>query len=243
MVDLRAWVTGTAAVIVFLSGQADARAQLFRGPAATPRIPPKPVGKLPITTDDLPADIREAVRKVLAAPTMTASGPVDEFETRPRTYDWLMMHPDRASVAWQRLNIPCATVREIEPGHFSYSDETGTNVRWKLIWLGQQGRVWFAEGHVKPNTMLPLVPVKAVAVLRHDLPSEPDEVGKIRQQVDLFMYTDSRAAAMVAKMIGPTAPKMAEQGAQQVGMFFSVLARYLDRHPDQVERLLAVPGK
>jgi hypothetical protein len=242
MADLRAWVAGAAGLVAVLATGGDARAQLFRREPPPAKGAVRTLGKLPVGTDELPADVQESVRKVLQSPTLTASGPADEFEGRPRTYDWLLSHPDRTAAAWARLNVPCAPITEVEPGHYSFCDESGTNVRWRLVWAGLAGRVWYAEGHVKPSSVLPLVPVQAVAVLRHDLPTDPDSVGPIRQQVDLFMHTDSRAAAAIMKVAGPTAPRMAEQGAQQLGMFFSVMSRYLDRHPEDAGRLLTPDG-
>ncbi len=59
----------------------------------------------------------------------------------------------------------------------------------------------------------------------------------------MYLQTDSRAASAVLRMIGPAAPRMAEQGAEQLLLFFSGPARYVYRHPDQLESLLAPRGK
>ena len=44
-------------------------------------------------------------------------------------------------------------------------------------------------------------------------------------------------------MVGPAAPRMAEQGAEQLLLFFSGPARHLYKHPDEVPTLLAPKGK
>jgi len=77
-----------------------------------------------------------------------------------------------------------------------------------------------------------------VAVLRHS--RRADEGGQIFviHEVDVYFQTDSKAAALVARLLGPAAPRMAEQGATQLLMFFSSMAKFLDEHPEQVPKLL-----
>jgi hypothetical protein len=53
----------------------------------------------------------------------------------------------------------------------------------------------------------------------------------------LFLYTDSRAAALVARLMGPQAPRLAEQGLSQLELFFSGPAWYLQQHPDRIGML------
>jgi hypothetical protein len=198
-----------------------------------PRPASAPAVKLPVPLESLP----EAARKVVQQPTLTARAPAEEFTSRPELYRWLLDHPDRTSLAWRRLGVPCMPIEPRHPGEFGYADE-GTDVHWRVVASGPAGRVWFAEGHAKPGPMLPTVPVKMVAVLRHDLPEGDDAPGPVRQEVEVFLLTDSRAAALVAKLLGPAGPRMAEQGASQLLLFFSGIARYCERHPDEVRRLL-----
>jgi hypothetical protein len=67
-----------------------------------------------------------------------------------------------------------------------------------------------------------------------------DEAGRtlVQHRTDMFLYTDSKTAALVARLMGPSAPRMAEQCAGQIEMFFSALAWYLDQHPARAETLL-----
>ena len=57
--------------------------------------------------------------------------------------------------------------------------------------------------------------------------------------VNIYFQTDSRAAATVMRMAGPAAPRMADDGAEQLLFFFSGMARYLEKHPDQTGALLS----
>jgi hypothetical protein len=88
-----------------------------------------------------------------------------------------------------------------------------------------------------------MVPVRAVVVLRHS--DRPDAAGHPRlwHQADVFLQTDSKCACLVTHLLGPSAPRLAEQGAAQLEMFFSALLGYLERHPERAEKLLAPTAK
>ncbi|HEX4591166.1 MAG TPA: hypothetical protein VH120_14605 [Gemmataceae bacterium] len=203
------------------------RTRLF-GPTR-PRLAPVPL-------DILPASFREPIAKIVRDPTLAAHGSAEEFPAGP--YDWLLEHPDRVATAWRRLGIPCVAILPKGDGRFTWVDADGSNVSWVTAYRGQDMHIWYADGQAKPATTLPLIPVRAVAVLRHA--HRADESGQIlvKHEVDVYLQTDSKAAALVSRLIGPAAPRMAEQGATQLLLFFSSLAKYLDERPDQVPTLL-----
>jgi hypothetical protein len=58
-------------------------------------------------------------------------------------------------------------------------------------------------------------------------------------QADVFVQTDSQTAALITKLLGASAPKLAGQCIGQMEMFFSALAWYVDRHPERAETLLS----
>jgi len=88
---------------------------------------------------------------------------------------------------------------------------------------------------------MPLIPVKAVVVLRHTYTEGRADGPRIRHQVDVFVQADSRAATIVTRLFGGTTDRMAEQGAEQMLTFFSALAKHLAERPDRAEKLLAPP--
>jgi len=90
---------------------------------------------------------------------------------------------------------------------------------------------------VKPSPVLPLVPVKAMVVLRYNDGKTSDGVVVVHHQADVVIHTDSKAASAVTKMMGKSGPKLAEQGLGQLQLFYSALSAYLDRHPERVETL------
>jgi hypothetical protein len=181
------------------------------------------------------AELAPPVREKVA--TITAHGPAEEF--RAAGYDWLLDHPDRVALAWRRLGVPCVGIVERGPGSFGWTDGQGSDLTWQVVWRGPQGRVWYAEGQARPGPHLPLVPVKAVAVLR--CRQRRDEAGRllVAHEIDVYLQTDSKAAALVTKLIGPAAPRLAQQGAEQLLYFFAGIARHIEQHPEQTLTLLA----
>jgi hypothetical protein len=190
----------------------------------------------PVPLDVLPANLREPIAKVVRDPTLAAHGPAEEFAAGP--YEWLLDHPDRVATAWRRLGIPCVAIVPKGDDHFAWIDADGSNVGWVTAYRGLNMRIWYAEGQAKPSPTLPLISVRAVAVLRHSRRTDENGQALISHDVDIYVQTDSKAAALVTRLLGPAAPRMAEQGAMQLLMFFSSMAKHLDERPDQVPVLL-----
>jgi hypothetical protein len=190
----------------------------------------------PVPLDILPSNLREPIARIVRDPTISAHAAGEEFAAGP--YDWLLDHPDRVATAWRRIGVPCVGITPKGDGRFAWIDPDGSNVIWTTAYRGETLRIWFAEGQAKPGPTVPLIPVKAVAVLRHTKRADDSGVVLVNHEVDVYLQTDSKAAALVARLFGPAAPRMAEQGATQLLMFFSSMSKYLDEHPDQVPTLL-----
>jgi hypothetical protein len=163
---------------------------------------------------------------------------MDDFAASASIYMWLLDHPDRVSLAWQRLNIAAIEIKEAKDGKFIWRDDQGNEMTWHTVAQSGNGRIWYAEGKIRPGRLLPVVPVKAVAVLRHCRMKDEDGDLVIRQQVEVFLQTDSKTASFAMRLIGPAAPRMAADGADQLLMFFSGIARYVERHPEKAKTLL-----
>jgi hypothetical protein len=192
-----------------------------------------------VPLDELPAAVRESVRRVMQQPSLSASGPAEDFAGRPTLYHWLLDHPDRAAQAWRRLGAPCMEIADRGAGRFGWADQQGSDLSWETIYRSPEMRVWYAQGRVRPGVLLPPLGVRAVVVLRHADYQDAGGKTHIHHQADLFVQTDSKTASLVARLIGPAAPHLTEQCISQLEIFFSALTRYLDRHPEYVEVLLS----
>jgi hypothetical protein len=213
------------------------------GAAAAPPSEPGRFAAMPmlpaeVPLEQLPPGPREAVRRVLERPTLSTPGPVEVFRGKLPLYYWLLDHPDQGVRLWRALGARCMEITAAGDGRFHWSDGQGTDIQWETVFRSPQVRVWYAEGSSKPASLLPAVPMRAVVVLHHDVVRDGDVRPIIRHHADLFLQTDSKTARLIARLLGPSAPRLAEQGVAQMELFFSALVWYFDRHPERAEALL-----
>jgi hypothetical protein len=191
-----------------------------------------------LNVDSFPPEARQRVRAVVEQPTLAAHGPLEIFTCKPDTYRWLMDHPDKTVKLWRRLGAKCMEIQDQGDGRFGWKEGV-SDVHWEVVRDGPHQRVWYAEGLVKPALLIPAVPFKAVLVL--DYMEGKDGSGKpaVRHQMRLILHTDSRAVALAARIMGASAPKMAEEFLGQLQMFYAAMAWYLDQHPDRADKMFA----
>lgn len=187
----------------------------------------------------VPPDYRDRVRAVLERPTLHARGPLETFRCQVAMYHWLLDHPDRAVRGWLKMGAKCARIGDRGNGRFGWKDEQGSDVYWDTVVRGSRQHVWYAEGGVRVGPLLPLIPVRAVVILYIQEGHDATGRAAIRHDGELVVRTDSRAAALVARLMGASAPRTAEQYMGQIQTFFAALAWHLDEHPEKAHTLLA----
>lgn len=183
------------------------------------------------------------VAAVVKAPTLTGRAAELPFRAHPAVYDWLLDRPDRCSVAWRRMSVPCLPLTALADGRFRFADDKGTDVTWRPVGKSADTVVWYATGKVNPGKALPTTPFKAVAVLRcpRTVTDGDDRTASFEPSVTAYVQTDSKTAAAVLRLIGPAAPRLADQAADQLLLFFSGPSRYVLRHPEEADVLFAPP--
>ncbi len=221
---------------------ADPRPLYAPPPSAAQKSPTATPTKQPSLLDFVADRHRDTVSSVIKASTLSAKSAEEEFVAHPAVYDWLLDHPDRASLGWQRMKVPCVDILDKGNGVFHWADEGGSELTWQAVGDVPNGRIWYATGKVKAAALLPMIPVKAVAVLQAPR-GAPNKEGycTFKPVVNVYLQCDSKLANAALRIAGPSAPKMAEEGAGQLLYFFSGVARFLEKHPDQVETVLAPP--
>lgn len=243
-------MTGPAKVLGVLlggtvAGGACAAPPTPAAPAAAPMPAlPNTAGPVRIALSDVVhADYRDAVMRVVNRPTVSTKATAPDLVCTVSMYEWLFDHPDRVSAAWQRLKVPAVPIADAGNGLFSWTDEHGSEVVWRTVGTFADGRVWYATGKVRPGAAAPAVPVKAVAILTHPQKAAKDGVASFSTSVQVFLVSDSKAATVALKLMGPAAPRVAEQGAEQFLEFFNGIANYVQKNPTKADALLAPPRK
>lgn len=245
---LKLLIAGTVTVPLALSSApaADPRPM----PAAPAMPAPMPMTALPNTagavrvnlSEVVHADYRDAITKIVRQPTVSTRATAPDVVCTVSMYEWLFDHPDRVSLAWQRLKVPAVPIADNGNGTFSWTDENGSEVAWRVVGTFPDGLVWYATGKVKAAVATPSVPVKAVAVLTRSQKAAKDGVAAFSTSVQVYLQSDSKAAAVAMRVLGPMAPKIAEQGAEQFLEFFNGIAEYVQKNPTKADALLA-PAK
>jgi len=209
-------------------------------PAAHPNPPGKPAHASPsLPLDQLPAEYQERVRALVDKPTLRTLGPVETFNCQPVQYFWLLDHPDLAVRLWQCLGAKVSGIASQGGGRFTWEDGQGSRVQWDTILHTARHRVWYAEGQVKPGLLLPSVSLHALVVDYHAEGHDGDGRPAMRHQFELILQTDNAAVALAARLLGASAPHVAEQYVGQIEMFYGAMAWYLDENPRQAAAMFA----
>jgi hypothetical protein len=209
-------------------------------PSAGPAMLPNNAGTVRVNLGSvIAAEYRDAVAHVVKSPTVSTKATAPDVVCTVSMYEWLFDHPDRVSLAWQRLKVPAVPITDLGNGQFVWADEHGSQVTWRVVGTFKDGLVWYATGKVKPAAAAPGVPVKAVAVLTRTQKAAKDGVAAFSTTVQVYVHSDSRAAALAMRVLGPASAKVAEQGAEQFLEFFNGIAEYVQKHPAKAETLLA----
>ena len=209
-------------------------------PAPVPMASAGTVGAVRVNLSDVvQPEYRDAVMKVVRQPTIATRATAPDVVCTITMYQWLFDHPDRVAMAWQRLKVPAVPIADAGNGQFAWTDENGSEVVWRTVGTFADGRVWYATGRVKPSVATPAIPVKAVAILTHPQKASKDGVAAFSTSVQLYLQSDSKAAALALRLLGPSAPTVAEQGAEQFLEFFNGIADYVQKNPKKADALLA----
>ena len=76
---------------------------------------------------------------------------------------------------------------------YRWADEQGSEVFWHSVLLGHGLHVWYAEGKVKPATLLPLTAFRAVMVMQYVEGKDTKGKPAVQHQVHFLLQCDGRA--------------------------------------------------
>src|SRR5262245_44562850 len=152
-----------------------------------PREPVRTANMSPV--DVLPTAWRDQVIRVMQQPTLAATSPLDTFAINDELYRWLLDHPDRVALAWRRRGVPAVEITALGDGRFSWRDSQGSELVWQAVSRTGNGRIWYAEGKMKAGALLPMIPVRAVAVVRHEVGRDARGRTTITHRLEAFLQT------------------------------------------------------
>lgn len=181
---------------------------------------------------------RDRVRAVVDHPLVTAHGPAEAFQAPPEVYRWLLGHPRDAFRIWQSLGAKCTVPEVDEKGRCHYEEQGRGQVVWEAVAKGKNAWVWLCEGKGRPAPFLPVVDFEAVVLVHFVQGKDAEGNPAIRHQYRFYLKTDSKALQLGTKLLGSSAPKLADNYVGQLQYFFAALSWWLDQNPEEAQKLL-----
>jgi hypothetical protein len=200
-----------------------------------------PAAQVPV--DSLSPALRDKVRAVLERPTLSSRSVPETFNTDHAVYRYLLDHPDHSIKLWRKLGAKVAEIDDRGSGTYVWQDGQGSEVTWQIAHR-EPGRliVWYAEGKVKPTVLLAAQPFRAVAMLQYTEGTDVAGLPAVRHQVHFHLRCESRAIALVAKILGSSAPRLAEQYLGQLQMFYGGMGWYVYQDQERAKKLFKDAG-
>jgi hypothetical protein len=202
----------------------------------------EPIVAGPVAVEKMPLDVRDKVRSILEAPTLVAKAPAESFQAAPDVYQWLLANPIIAIKLWRLLGAKVSDISEVVPGKYVWRDGQGSEVFWHVVHHSEGVQVWFIEGKAKPAGFLVPAGFRALATLRYNVTPEGEGQPSIRHQVQFHLRCDGKAVALAAKLMGGSAPRLAEQYLTQLQVFHGGMAWYLCQDKERARRMLTKIG-
>jgi hypothetical protein len=210
-----------------------ARADEVPAQPISPFSPPAP--RLPL--ESIEPGLREKIQSVLSAPTLSSRGLPETFNAEHHVYRYLLEHPDHSVKLWRQLGAKVADIDDKGGGRYLWQDEMGSEVYWHIAHRGKGLHVWYAEGKVKPALLLSAQPFRAVALMQYTEGVDTNGVTAVRHQVHFHLKCEGRAITLAAKILGSSAPHLAEQYLGQLQTFYGGMAWYLFQDADRAKKL------
>lgn len=202
------------------------RSQTDKNGVAMPAIP----------LESIAPGVRDKVQSVLERPALTAKGQPETFQAESHLYRWLLDHPDLAVKLWRQVGAKVAEIQDRGDGVYVFHDEQN-EVYWHSVLRAPGMHVWYAEGKVKPASLLPLTSFRAVAVMSYREGKDTTNHDAVRHQVHFLLRCDSKAVSLAARLLGASMPRMTEQYLGQLQMFYGGMAWYLGQDRERAKGL------
>lgn len=192
-----------------------------------------------IPLDQVKPSDRAKVEEVLQNSELFVRGPIESFPCKPAIYRWLLDHPEWGVHAWRHLGATQIQVERQKDNSFLGQDQSGGELRWRLVHEASGKRVWYAEGSGRMAPFTPIVTIRAVLLLRYqEVMAEDGRVG-IRHRSEVFAMYDPKSAALIRKFLQSSSETLGKKVLEQIELFFSGMAWYLTENPDWGQQVMS----
>lgn len=190
-----------------------------------------------IPFDQLDAQARAKLDKVLSNVTLFRRLPVRVIECDRELYLFLIRHPDVIANIWEVLGVSQLHVQQVAPGSFQAVDMIGT--RGKLEILHASDDLHLAYGDGSYDGPLSVRPARGSFLLVLKSACLRDTEGRcyITSRMDCFLNLEPGATELITKVLQPVVGKIIDTNFVQSVGFVGSLSRTAELNPRGVQRL------
>ena len=236
---VREWVR-SAAVLSLLVGSAALAAEKPGEASTSDEAQAEARRSVPLAKVD-PA-YREAVRDVLANPSLFRRLPTSVVDCHPDLFTFLAQNPEVLVQIWRHLGVSQVTLTRIDDKTYDVSDNAGTTGKLVVVEQtcepGAQNRiVMYAEGKYEGAPFQRPIAATCVVVLTSGSVEETNGRKFVASRLDSFIKLDRMSLELVAKAVHPFVGQTADRNFTDTISFVSNLSYTAEHRPEAIAKL------
>ncbi|MBX3425355.1 MAG: hypothetical protein KF688_06720 [Pirellulales bacterium] len=195
-----------------------------------------------IPLDKIDAAYREAVREVVADPTIFRRLPTNVVDCRPEMFTYLCENPETLVEIWRELGLSKAELKRTGPNTFVLQDGAGTTGDLVVVEStcdenAQNRVIMFVDGRYDGKPFNKPLAAQCVLALRSGSIEETNGRHYVAVRVDSFIRLDRTGLALLAKAMHPLVGKTADRNFADTINFVSSLSYTAEQRPDRIHDL------
>jgi hypothetical protein len=186
--------------------------------------------------DQLAADDRAAVQKVLDDTTLYRKLPEQVVRCDAALFEMLINHPDVTASLWQELDVSRLSVERAGPDSFNGDDAHGTKGRLQFLHRSRESYLVYCEGAYEGSLLKRKVTGQCVVLMRVKYVQE-DDGQYVTAQLDTFMRMEQVGVELVARTFQPLVGRVFDANFLEALKFASSLSRAAEVNPASTQAL------
>lgn len=159
------------------------------------------------------------LQSVLNNVTVFRRLPAYQVETDKSMVMFMANHPDAVVNIWEKMGISQISVRERGDGLYEVSDIAGTSGWMKRLWAGDNGILYYLEGHYQGSLLKNDVRGKVLVLARFSSARNAEGTEVVTCYVDTFLSLEQKSADLGVRLLFPMLGKVADNNLEQTLAF------------------------
>jgi hypothetical protein len=237
---LRREICAIAATLSLLVAACSAGAANPQGASTSPQSRLEARRAVPLAKID--PQYRDAVREVLADPSLYRRLPTNVVDCQPELFTFLGQNPEVLVEIWRHLGVSQVELTRTGENTYTISDGAGTTgnlvvVEQNCNAAAQNRIVMYAEGRYEGKPFNQPLAAKCVVLLRSGSMTETNGRTFVAARLDSFIKLDRMSVELVAKAVHPFIGQTADRNFADTLAFVSNFSYTAERRPEAIERM------